>query len=395
MKDKKCVVVGVSGGVAVYKAWDVISRLRKKDVEVHVIMTKSATEFVTPLSFQSLSQNMVITDMFAEPKAWEIQHISLAKKADLMLIVPATANIIGKVANGIADDMLSTTIMATKAPVVFCPAMNTNMYENPIVQRNISLLKELGYEFIEPASGRLACGDEGKGKLQDTEIIAEETLRRLHSTKDLLGKKVVVTAGPTMVPIDPVRVLTNRSSGKMGYSIAEEARDRGAEVVLISGPTSLRKPNGIKVIDIKTNEDMFNAIKNEFKDADIVIKSAAVADYKAKNYSNEKIKKTGDDLNLIFERDRDILKTLGDMKKNQILVGFAAESSNLKENAKGKLDRKNLDYIVANDISKPETGFASDENKVTIISKSGEEVSLEKMSKREVAKNIFDIIKGR
>lgn len=395
MKDKKCVVVGVSGGVAVYKALDVISRLRKKDVEVHVIMTKSATEFVTPLSFQSLSQNMVITDMFAEPKAWEIQHISLAKKADLMLIVPATANIIGKVANGIADDMLSTTIMATKAPVVFCPAMNTNMYENPIVQRNISLLKELGYEFIEPASGRLACGDEGKGKLQDTEIIAEETLRRLHSTKDLLGKKVVVTAGPTIVPIDPVRILTNRSSGKMGYSIAEEARDRGAEVVLISGPTSLRKPNGIKVIDIKTNEDMFNAIKNEFKDADIVIKSAAVADYKAKNYSNEKIKKTGDDLNLIFERDRDILKTLGDMKENQILVGFAAESSNLKENAKGKLDRKNLDYIVANDISKPETGFASDENKVTIISKSGEEVSLEKMSKREVAKNIFDIIKGR
>ncbi len=395
MKDKKCVVVGVSGGVAVYKALDVISRLRKKDVEVHVIMTKSATEFVTPLSFQSLSQNMVITDMFAEPKAWEIQHISLAKKADLMLIVPATANIIGKVANGIADDMLSTTIMATKAPVVFCPAMNTNMYENPIVQRNISLLKELGYEFIEPASGRLACGDEGKGKLQDTEIIAEETLRRLHSTKDLLGKKVVVTAGPTMVPIDPVRILTNRSSGKMGYSIAEEARDRGAEVVLISGPTSLRKPNGIKVIDIKTNEDMFNAIKNEFKDADIVIKSAAVADYKAKNYSDEKIKKTGDDLNLIFERDRDILKTLGDMKKNQILVGFAAESSNLKENAKGKLERKNLDYIVANDISKPETGFASDENKVTIISKSGEEVSLEKMSKREVAKNIFDIIKGR
>ncbi|ATD48116.1 bifunctional phosphopantothenoylcysteine decarboxylase/phosphopantothenate--cysteine ligase CoaBC [Clostridium perfringens] len=395
MKDKKCVVVGVSGGVAVYKALDVISRLRKKDVEVHVIMTKSATEFVTPLSFQSLSQNMVITDMFAEPKAWEIQHISLAKKADLMLIVPATANIIGKVANGIADDMLSTTIMATKAPVVFCPAMNTNMYENPIVQRNISLLKELGYEFIEPASGRLACGDEGKGKLQDTEIIAEETLRRLHSTKDLLGKKVVVTAGPTMVPIDPVRILTNRSSGKMGYSIAEEARDRGAEVVLISGPTSLRKPNGIKVIDIKTNEDMFNAIKNEFKDADIVIKSAAVADYKAKNYSNEKIKKTGDDLNLIFERDRDILKTLGDMKENQILVGFAAESSNLKENAKGKLERKNLDYIVANDISKSETGFASDENKVTIISKSGEEVSLEKMSKREVAKNIFDIIKGR
>lgn len=395
MNDKKCVVVGVSGGVAVYKALDVISRLRKKDVEVHVIMTKSATEFVTPLSFQSLSQNMVITDMFAEPKAWEIQHISLAKKADLMLIVPATANIIGKVANGIADDMLSTTIMATKAPVVFCPAMNTNMYENPIVQRNINLLKELGYEFVEPASGRLACGDEGKGKLQDTEIIAEETMRRLHSTKDLIGKKVVVTAGPTMVPIDPVRILTNRSSGKMGYSIAEEARDRGADVVLISGPTSLKKPSGVKVIDVKTNEEMFDSIKEEFQDADIVIKSAAVADYKAKNYSNEKIKKTGDDLNLAFERDRDILQSLGAMKKNQILVGFAAESSNLHENAKGKLERKSLDYIVANDISKPETGFASDENKVTIISKTGEAISLEKMSKREVAKNIFDIIKGR
>lgn len=395
MKDKKCVVVGVSGGVAVYKALDVISRLRKNNIEVHVIMTKSATEFVTPLSFQSLSQNMVIEDMFAEPKAWEIQHISLAKKADLMLIVPATANIIGKVANGIADDMLSTTIMATKAPVVFCPAMNTNMYENPIVQKNINLLKEFGYEFIEPSSGRLACGDEGKGKLQDTQIIAEETLRKLKSTNDLSGKKVLVTAGPTIVPIDPVRILTNRSSGKMGYSIAEEARDRGAEVVLISGPTSLKKPNGVKVIDIKTNEDMFTAIKNEFKDADIIIKSAAVADYKAKNYSSEKIKKTGDDLNLIFERDRDILKSLGDIKKDQILVGFAAESSNLIKNAKSKLERKNLDYIVANDISKTETGFASDENKVVIISKSGKEVYLDKMSKREVAKNIFDIIKGR
>ncbi|WP_300346796.1 bifunctional phosphopantothenoylcysteine decarboxylase/phosphopantothenate--cysteine ligase CoaBC [Clostridium sp.] len=395
MKDKKCVVVGVSGGIAVYKALDVISRLRKKDVEVHVIMTKSATEFVTPLSFQSLSQNMVITDMFAEPKAWEIQHISLAKKADLMLIVPATANIIGKVANGIADDMLSTTIMATKAPVVFCPAMNTNMYENPIVQRNMNLLKDLGYDFIEPASGRLACGDEGKGKLQDTEIIAEETVRRLYSTRDLVGKKIVVTAGPTVVPIDPVRILTNRSSGKMGYSIAEEARDRGAEVVLISGPTALKKPHGMKVIDIKTNEDMFEAIKEEFHDADIVIKSAAVADYKAKEYSDEKIKKTGGDLNLVFERDRDILKTLGEIKKNQILVGFAAESSNVLENAKGKLERKSLDYIVANDISGTETGFASDENKVTIFSRFGDEILLEKMTKREVAKNIFDIIKGR
>lgn len=392
----KKVLIGVSGGIAVYKALDVISRLRKKDIEVKVIMTKSATEFVTPLSFQSLSQNPVVVDMFEEPKAWEIQHISLAKWADLVVIVPATANIIGKVANGIADDMLSTTIMATKADVVFCPAMNTNMYENKVVKRNISTLKDLGYKFIDPASGRLACGDTGRGKLEDTEIIAEKIIKKLNSrNNDLEGKNVLVTAGPTIVPIDPVRYLTNRSTGKMGYEIAKEAKDRGANVTLISGPTNLEVPVGVNLIKVNTNEEMFNAVLSNFENSDIVVKSAAVADFKAKRYSKEKIKKTDSDLVVEFERDRDILETIGKQKTNQIIVGFAAESSNVVENAKGKLKRKNIDYIVANDITSNDTGFASNDNKVTIISNLGDVVSLDKMSKREVAKNIFDMIKGR
>ena len=388
----KTVVLGVTGGIAVYKALDIASMLRKKDVNVHVIMTKSATEFVAPLTFQSISQNMVVTDMFEEPKAWEIQHISLAKKADVLLVAPATANIIGKVANGIADDMLSTTIMATRAKVIFAPAMNTNMYNNPIVVENINKLKSLGYEFIEPSSGRLACGDEGKGKLEKPEVIVEKVLSELYDIKDMVGKKVVITAGPTRASIDPVRFITNNSTGKMGYEIAKEARDRGAEVVLISGPTSEIKPYGISVIDVITNEEMYNAVMDNYDDADIVIKAAAVADYKAKNYSNQKIKKASDDLLIEMTRDRDILLTLGNNKKSQILVGFAAESENVLENAKGKLKKKNLDFIVANDISDKEIGFASNDNKVVIFSKGGSENHLEKMSKREVAKNIFDII---
>ncbi len=396
MKNSKRVLIGVSGGIAVYKALDVISKLRKNDIEVKVIMTKSSTEFVTPLSFQSLSQNPVVTDMFDEPKAWEIQHISLAKWADLVVIVPATANIIGKVANGIADDMLSTTIMATKAEVVFCPAMNTNMYENKVVQKNIATLKDLGYGFINPASGRLACGDTGRGKLEDTQIIVEKIIEKLSlENKDLEGKNILVTAGPTIVPIDPVRYLTNRSTGKMGYEIAKEARDRGANVTLISGPTALEVPKGINFIRVNTNEEMFNVVLDNFKNSDIVIKSAAVADFKVKEYSKEKIKKTNSNLNIEFKRDKDILETLGKEKTNQIIVGFAAESNNIIENAKSKLKRKNIDYIVANDITSSDTGFASNDNKVTIISSLGEVTYLEKMSKREVAKNIFNMIKGR
>ncbi|MBU5225600.1 bifunctional phosphopantothenoylcysteine decarboxylase/phosphopantothenate--cysteine ligase CoaBC [Clostridium senegalense] len=392
MSKEKTVVIGVCGGIAVYKALDVISRLKKKNVNVHVIMTKSATEFVSPLSFQSLSQNMVITDMFEEPRAWEIQHISLAKKADLMAIIPATANIIGKVANGIADDMLSTTIMATKTPVIFAPAMNTNMYTNSIVQDNISKLKGLGYEFIAPESGRLACGDVGDGKLADTESITEFILSKLNSKKDLKGKKVLVTAGPTISRIDPVRYITNGSSGKMGYAIAEEARDRGAKVTLISGPTNLKPPTGLEFISIQSNSDMYDEVLKRFADSDIVVKSAAVADYKIKSYSEEKIKKGSGDLVLEFTRDNDILKSLGKMKKNQILVGFAAESHNLIENAKGKIKNKNLDYIVANDITDNDAGFAKDTNKVTIIKKDETLISLEVMEKKKVAESLFDIV---
>lgn len=395
MENKRCVCIGVSGGIAAYKALDIVSALRKKDIDIMVIMTESSTKFVTPLTFQSLSQNMVTTDMFAEPKAFEIQHISLAKRADIFLVAPATANIIGKVANGIADDMLSTTIMATKAKVIFAPAMNTNMYENKIVQSNIDKLKGLGYEFIEPASGRLACGDEGRGKLADVNTIVEKVLDALENKdipKDLLGKKVLISAGPTYSNIDPVRFITNKSTGKMGYYIAEEARDRGADVTLVSGPTNLKPPSGVKVINITTNEEMKEAIFENYDDSNIVIKSAAVADYKIKNYSNDKIKKGDGDLVLTFVRDNDILKLLGEKKTNQILVGFAAESTNISENARRKLESKNLDYIVANDITSSDTGFASDDNKVVIFTKDGEEINLDKMSKRKVASKIFDTI---
>lgn len=389
----KCVVIGVTGGIAVYKALDVISALRKKDIEVHVIMTESASKFVNPLTFQSISQNMVVIDMFAEPKAWEIQHISLAQKADLMLIAPATANVIGKISNGIADDMLSTTVMATKAKVLIAPAMNTNMYQNPIVQNNISKLKDFGYKFIEPASGRLACGDIGIGKLADVNIIVERVIEELEDKEqDLLGKKVLVSAGPTIAPIDPVRYITNRSTGKMGYAIAKEARDRGAEVILVSGPTNLEPPKNVKIINIKTNEEMKKEILQNFKWADIVIKSAAVADYKPKEYSKEKIKKGEGDLNICLTRDNDILKFLGEIKTHQVLVGFAAESDNVLENAERKLKNKNLDFIVANDITSSDTGFGSEDNKVVILSKNNEKLELEKMSKKKVASNIFDMI---
>ncbi|MCM8710566.1 bifunctional phosphopantothenoylcysteine decarboxylase/phosphopantothenate--cysteine ligase CoaBC [Clostridium sp. SYSU_GA19001] len=388
----KTVVIGVCGGIAAYKALDVISDLKKKNININVIMTKNATKFVTPLTFQALSQNMVVTDMFAEPKAWEIQHISLAKKADLMLILPATANIIGKVANGIADDMLSTTIMATKAPVIFAPAMNTNMFANPIVKENINKLKQHGYNFVSPSSGRLACGDVGEGKLADTKLISAIVCSMLYDIKDMTEKRVLVTAGPTISPIDPVRYLSNKSTGKMGYAIAEEARDRGAKVTLISGPTSLEHPFGINVINVKTNEEMYNEVLKHFDSQDIVIKSAAVADYKVEQYSPKKIKKNNERLEIKLIKDNDILKKLGELKTKQILVGFAAESNDLIENAEAKLRNKNLDYIVANDITSSDTGFASDNNKVVILSKHGEIINLDKMPKKMVARELFNFI---
>ncbi|MEK6264336.1 MAG: bifunctional phosphopantothenoylcysteine decarboxylase/phosphopantothenate--cysteine ligase CoaBC [Clostridium sp.] len=392
MESKKTVVIGVSGGIAVYKALDVISRLKKENVEVHVIMTKAAMEFVNPISFQTMSQNMVIHDMFKEPVSFEIQHISIAKKADLFVVIPATANIIGKVANGIADDMLTTTIMATKAPVIFAPAMNVNMYNNKVVQGNIQKLENYGYNFIAPTSGRLACGDIGEGKLAQTDEIFEIIMSDLYPLKDMSGTKVLVTAGPTIAPIDPVRFITNRSSGKMGYAIAREARDRGAVVTLISGPCNEKKPFGVNFITIDTNEEMRRAVLSNYDDSDIVIKAAAVADYKPKVYSDDKIKKSENELCLELVRDNDILSELGMQKKSQILVGFAAESNDLLQNAKAKLVKKNLDYILANDITKKDSGFGTEDNKVIILSKDNDPIALDKMSKKQVARELINLI---
>lgn len=393
LKDKT-VVIGVSGGIAVYKTLDVISRLRKLGVNVNVIMTKSATEFVTPLSFQSLSQNYVVCDMFEDPKTWDVEHISLAKRADVFLIAPATANVIGKIANGIADDMLTTTVMATKAKVLIAPAMNTNMYENPILQRNINTLKELGYNFVEPESGRLACGDTGKGKLASPETIVDEVVKLLSKDQDLKGKSIIVTAGPTIESIDPMRYITNRSTGKMGYSIAKEAIERGADVTLITGPTNLTPPQNLKkLVKIESAKDMYEAVLENLDENDVVIKSAAVADYKPKNYSNKKIKKSDDDLVIELDRNKDIAQEIGKIKNNKILVGFAAETNDLIENASLKIKKKNLDFIVANDLTKEGAGFGVDTNIVKIIDKEGNITEYPKMKKEEVANIILDKIK--
>ena len=393
LKDKT-VVIGVSGGIAVYKTLDVVSRLRKLGVNVNVIMTKSATELVTPLSFQSLSQNYVVCDMFEDPKTWDVEHISLAKRADVFLIAPATANVIGKIANGIADDMLTTTVMATKAKVLIAPAMNTNMYENPILQRNINTLKELGYNFVEPESGRLACGDTGKGKLASPETIVDEVVKLLSKDQDLKGKSIIVTAGPTVESIDPMRYITNRSTGKMGYSIAKEAIERGADVTLITGPTNLTPPQNLKkLVKIESAKDMYEAVLENLDENDVVIKSAAVADYKPKNYSNKKIKKSDDDLVIELDRNKDIAQEIGKIKNNKILVGFAAETNDLIENASLKIKKKNLDFIVANDLTKEGAGFGVDTNIVKIIDKEGNITEYPKMKKEEVANIILDKIK--
>ncbi len=393
LKDKT-VVIGVSGGIAVYKTLDVVSRLRKLGVNVNVIMTKSATEFVTPLSFQSLSQNYVVCDMFEDPKTWDVEHISLAKRADVFLIAPATANVIGKIANGIADDMLTTTVMATKAKVLIAPAMNTNMYENPILQRNINTLKELGYNFVEPESGRLACGDTGKGKLASPETIVDEVVKLLSKDQDLKGKSIIVTAGPTVESIDPMRYITNKYTGKMGYSIAKEAIERGADVTLITGPTNLTPPQNLKkLVKIESAKDMYEAVLENLDENDVVIKSAAVADYKPKNYSNKKIKKSDDDLVIELDRNKDIAQEIGKIKNNKILVGFAAETNDLIENASLKIKKKNLDFIVANDLTKEGAGFGVDTNIVKIIDKEGNITEYPKMKKEEVANIILDKIK--
>lgn len=387
----KTIVIGVTGGIAAYKALDVISGLKKLGANVKVIMTQSATEFISPLTFQAISQNPVAHSMFEEPKSWEIRHISLAKEADIFAIIPATANIIGKIANGIADDMLSTTVMATTAPVVIAPAMNTNMYKNSILRQNIRFLKEHHYIFIDPDCGRLACGDTGEGKLPATDVIIDKIRNLLvYPKKDLEGKKILITAGPTQEAIDPVRYITNHSSGKMGYALAKAACLRGADVTLISGEVALKPPIGAKTIKVISATDMYESVMKYAPDCDVIIKAAAVADYRPKTKADEKIKKGGE-MKINLSQTPDILKALGEkFGGKKILIGFCMETQNLIENAEKKLKSKNLDLIVANSLKTPEAGFKSDKNAVTILDKFGNRADISLTSKEEIANIILD-----
>jgi phosphopantothenoylcysteine decarboxylase/phosphopantothenate--cysteine ligase len=394
MLKNKNVIIGVCGGIAAYKAADLVSRLKKQDANVDVIMTENATKFVSPLTFQTLANNPVYIDMFAEPKHFDVEHISLAKKADVFIIAPATANIIGKIANGIADDLLTTTIMATRAKVIFAPAMNTNMYLNPIVQKNMDYLRKLGYEFIEPGTGLLACKDYGPGRMAEPADIVEYVIQSFVD-KDLIGKKIVVTAGPTIEPLDPVRYVTNHSSGKMGYNIAKAARNRGADVVLITGPTYLEPPQGVKVVKVNTTMEMFKAVEEEFESCQVLIKAAAPLDFRPEKVSDVKIKKDGenDHLDIRFIRNPDIAEHFGKIKGNRILVGFAAETNNLIQYAKEKLKKKNFDFIVANNILKDGAGFKEDTNIVTIIDKDEKVEDYPVLDKYKVAQIILDKVK--
>ena len=389
MLSGKCVVVGVTGGIAAYKTCEVVSRLKKLHADVRVIMTKNATEFVSPLTFQSLSHNPVSVDTFANIQTWEIEHIALAQRADVFVIAPATANIIGKLACGIADDMLSTTVMATHAPVLIAPAMNTAMLENAATQQNMRTLSERGMRFIAPGTGMLACGTSGAGRMSEPSQIVDEIVRTLRPREDFAGLSVVVTAGPTAEPLDPVRYITNRSSGKMGYAIAEAAHARGAHVTLISGPTAIQPPKGVDVVRIGTTQELYDAVLGH-ADADVVIQAAAPADYRARENSPTKIKRTGDSLMIELVPNPDIAAALGARKHpGQTLVGFAAETNNVIENAQGKLKRKSLDLIVANDVTRAGAGFDVDTNIVTLIDGEGMK-ELPMMTKREVADGILD-----
>ena len=394
MLSNKTIIVGVTGGIAAYKACDVVSKLKKLNANIHVIMTESACEFVQPMTFQTLSNNFVINDMFKEPKTWEVEHIELAKKADAFLIVPATANFIGKLAAGIADDMLTTTVMATMAPVIIAPAMNTNMYTNRIVQANMDKLGDLGYRFIDPASGRLACGDIGAGKLADVDDILAfivDVFEKESEAKDLAGRRIMISAGPTIEAIDPVRYITNRSSGKMGYAIAKRAVARGAQVTLVSGKTDLEVPEGLaKFISIESADDLYENLVGEFDSNDVVIQSAAVADYKPKSYSDKKIKKKDSDLRIDLCRNKDIAQELGKIKGNKVLVGFAAETNDVLENAAKKIKKKNLDFIVANDLTMQGAGFSTETNIVKIIEADGRIKEYPKLLKSEVGDIILD-----
>lgn len=388
----KTVLLGVTGSIAAYKMANVASALVKKGADVHVIMTKNATNFINPITFETLTNHKCLVDTFDRNFEFNVEHVSIAKAADVALIAPATANVIGKIACGIADDMLTTTIMACTCPILVSPAMNTNMYNNKIFRDNMSRLEEYGYRIIEPDTGRLACGDVGAGKLPSEDILIEAIEKVLVPVQDLAGKKVLVTAGPTVEPIDPVRYITNHSSGKMGYAIANAAARRGADVTLVSGPVRVKADATVNVVNIISAADMFNAVKERMDEQDIIIKAAAVADYTPVDTADHKLKKSDDDMSIRLKRTEDILKYIGEHKGNgQIVCGFSMETENLIENSKTKLAKKNADMIVANNLNVEGAGFGVDTNVVTLITKDNVK-ELEKMTKEQVAEAILDHI---
>lgn len=395
MLSGKTVVVGVSGSIAAYKAASLVSMLVKAHADVRVIMTKNACNIINPITFETLSGHKCLVDTFDRDFEFKVNHVSLAKSADLFIIAPATANVIAKTANGICDDMLTSTFLACSCKKIICPAMNTDMYDNLVTQDNIEKCRHYGIKIVEPASGYLACGDTGKGKLEEPEILFEHILKEICFEKDLAGKNILVTAGPTQENIDPVRYITNHSSGKMGYAIAKIASYRGANVTLISGPCSLKTPLGVNRIEIVSAKQMFEACKVESVKNEIIIKSAAVADYRPKNVSDQKIKKSDGEMSLELEKTDDILKWLGENKKQgQFLCGFSMETQNMLENSRAKLEKKNLDMIVANNLKTAGAGFGGDTNVVTIITPA-ESKELEIMSKDEVAFNLLNEIKNK
>jgi phosphopantothenoylcysteine decarboxylase / phosphopantothenate---cysteine ligase len=393
MLNGKNIVLGITGGIAAYKAAELTRALIKAGAKVKIIMTRSAAEFITPLTMQTLSGDMVYTDMFVPTAKYDMAHISLAELADVFVIAPATGNIIGKIASGIADDLLSTTIMATDKPVLICPAMNDKMLANPFVQENITKLKKHGYEILDSAFGELACKTTGAGRLPDIPAIIE-AIEILLSPKDFSTEKILITAGPTEEPMDPVRFITNSSSGKMGYSLAIAAKRRGAKVTLITGPVKLPVPAVDKVIAVRTAREMHKAVMDNFTDATIVIKAAAVADYRPAQFSKEKIKKDNKPLSLKLERNPDILAEIGKKKGKRFIVGFAMETQNLLANAREKLRKKNLDMIIANNLSDEDAGFQKDTNVITIINAQGKAEALPKMTKQEAADKILDRIRA-
>jgi len=386
----KTVVLGVSGSIAAYKIADLASKLSKLHCDVHVIMTKNATNFINPITFETLTNNKCLVDTFDRNFQYSVEHVALAKRADIVLVAPATANVIAKMAHGLADDMLTTTVLACTCPKIVSPAMNTQMLHSPITQDNLDILKHYGFEIIEPATGMLACKDIGDGKLPDTDVLLDYILKAIAFEKDMKGLNVLVTAGPTQESLDPVRYITNHSTGKMGYAIARNAMLRGAKVTLVSGETSIPKPRFVDVVDIQSAADMFEAVTSRADEQDIIIKAAAVADYTPATCSDDKIKKSDGDMSIPLDRTQDILKYLGEHKRpNQFLCGFSMETKDMLENSRRKLVHKNLDMIVANNLKVAGAGFGVDTNVITMITP-GKEIALEMMSKDEAAEQILD-----